>query len=537
MATYSLIIRNGSILDGRKTPLFLADIGIHKDRIEKIGNLSFESAEKEIDARGRYIVPGFIDITSHSDTFWTIFDFPRQESLLWQGITTILGGNCGASLAPLVSGVEIDALQKWTDTTTININWQSMAEFMEEMAKHPVSVNFATLVGFGTLRRGVLQNANAPASPAEIEKMKYLLENALRAGAFGLSTSLDRSHEQLAGINELAALARIVQKNQTLLKHHIRNEGESILPAISEVLSVAREVNSQQAREDQPLMSHISHFKILGRQSWKHFDEIIHMLEQSRTDGMPVTIDIFPYTHTNSDLYLLLPPWAREGGKDKILLRLNDPQQRRDVAVDLKKLTLHYERMIVASTFRDETALGKTIAGLAGDTGLSPEEVCINLLIANDLHVSIFNEVISPEHIIAMAGKNYAAFATDGAGFSADSVLSHKLPHPRSFGTFPKILQEFVKEKSILSWEDAVYKMTGLPADILGLKERGVIRENAYADVVVFNPETISDKATYENPLQYALGVEWVCVNGKIALEGGRVTQEMNGRILRKNET
>ncbi|PIR69828.1 MAG: hypothetical protein COU47_00100 [Candidatus Niyogibacteria bacterium CG10_big_fil_rev_8_21_14_0_10_46_36] len=537
MASYSIIIRNGRVIDGKRSAPKQADVGIKDGKIMAVGDLSVETGEKEIDARDRYVVPGFIDITSHSDTYWTLFNYPLQESLLWQGVTTIIGGNCGASLAPLVSGQEIEAIQKWTDTTTININWQSVEELFDELDRHRFGVNVGTLIGFGTIRRGVVKNINAPASTGEIEKMKFLLQNAIKAGAFGLSTSLGRSHEQLASKEELMALSEVTAEAGGIVKYHLRNEGEGILPALSEAIAIARDITSNHPptkENPRPFHTHISHFKILGKQSWPFFDEVLHMVEQAQKDGIAITMDMFPYTRTGSSLYLLLPSWAREGGGDAMLKRLSEEETRKAIQEDLKKLTLHYERIVVASTFRDQTAIGKTIAELAGETSLTPEEVILNLLQINNLNVSIFNEVISEEHVIALAKRPYIYFASDGAGFNVTKKTPNILPHPRSFGAFPRVLSEFVKEKSILSWEEAVHKMTYLPAKLLGIDDRGVIEKGAHADIVVLHPEKILDKATYENPLQYSEGIEVVCLNGEIVLENGEIRKDPAGIVVKK---
>lgn len=539
MASYSLIIRNGHIINGKKTPLIRADIGIRGQHIEFIGDLTTAVSDKDIDASGKYVVPGFIDLTNHSDTHWTIFNYPKQESLLWQGITTIVGGNCGTSLAPLVTGQEIDALQKWVDTSSINVNWQTFHEYFQELERHSFGVNIATLVGFGTLRRGTVANINGPASAGEISKMQYLLENALQEGAFGLSTSLGRAHEQLAGKEELLALAQTLDAHGALLKHHLRDEGMEILPAISEVTSLSREAlqngneNSKQALPQRHLQTQISHFKLLGKSAWNLFDEVIEMIERARAD-IPLTIDIFPYTRTGSNLYLLLPPWAKEGGKESMLDRLSNEKERKTIIDDLRRLTLHYDRMVVTSTLRDFTPIGKTIAKLAEETNLSPEEVFINLLSINNLMVSIFNEVVSEEHIVRLSKKEYSMFATDGSGINVVKTPISDLPHPRSFATFPKVLSTYVKDKGVLGWEEAIYKMTRMPAEIIGIEDRGIIQKGACADIVIFDPEKIIDKSTYENPLQYSEGIEWVILNGHVAIGQDGVSKDMFGKIIKK---
>ena len=527
MASYSVIIRGGRIIDGLgSNKLYQADVGIRDDRIYDVGNLSTSKAELEIDAVNKYVAPGFIDITNHSDTHWTIFDVPKLDSLLLQGITTVIGGNCGSSLAPLVSGEEVEGIKKWVDISNININWQSIGEYLDQIEKNKIGLNFGTFVGFGTLRRGALRKSNKEADATEIEKMRFLFEEAIAAGAFGLSTSLGRAHEQAAGREELMALAEIAAKEASLFKHHLRDEGPDILPALSEVISLARETG---------VRTGISHFKILGKGAWPHFNNAVIMLEQALKDRLSVSVDISPYTKTGSNLYLLLPDWVLAGGRENIIKNITDQAKRQLILDELAKLTLHYDRVIISDTFRDPTAIGKTLEDVAKSTGLVPEEVILEMLLVNDLQVTIFNEIVHQPHLDALARKFYVHFATDGFGLDINSARQ-ELPHPRSFGTMPRVLNYFVKSRGHLSWEEAIYKMSGFPAQVAGIKNRGSIMKNSYADITVFDPDLISDRADYSNPLQYSLGIEWVLVNGQVAVREGQVAPGLFGAVLRKHK-
>ena len=527
MASYSVIIRGGRIIDGLgSNKLYQADVGIRGDRIYDIGDLSTSRAEIEVDAANKYVAPGFIDITNHSDTHWTIFDVPRLDSLLLQGITTIIGGNCGSSLAPLISGEEVEAIKKWVDISNINISWQSVGEYLDQVEKNKIGVNFGTLVGFGTLRRGAVRKTDKEADATEIEKMRFLFEEAQDAGAFGLSTSLGRAHEQAAGREELAALAEITVQNGALFKHHLRDEGPNILPALSEVISLARESG---------VRTSISHFKILGQSAWPNFNNAVVMLEQALKDRLAVSADISPYIKTGSNLYLFLPDWALSGGRGNIIKNITDQAKRQLILKELAKLTLHYDRIIISDTLRDSTAIGKTLADIASSTGLAPEEVIIEMLLVNDLQVTIFNEVVHQPHLDALARKFYVHFASDGFGLDV-SHAKQELPHPRSFGAMPKALNYFVRSRNHLGWEEAIYKMTGFPAQVAGIKDRGCIMKNYYADITVFDPASISDKADYSNPLQYPSGINWVFVNGQIAVRNGQITSGLFGSILRKHK-
>jgi N-acyl-D-amino-acid deacylase len=522
---YSIIIRNGLVFDGQKSPGYAADLGIEGDRISAVGDLKNVSGDMEIDASGLYIAPGFIDLTNHSDTHWTLFDRPGQDSLLTQGVTTILGGNCGSSLAPLVQASDIGSIEKWIDASKININWQRLSEFFKELEKRRLTLNFATLVGHGTLRRSAGINDSRPATPEEINKMSYLLYQALSDGAFGLSTGLGRSRESSADDEEMRQLLIQVKKAGGFGAHHLENEGSEVVSAVSRIAGFSRELGVKE---------HISHFKVLGRKSWPKQETALEIIERGRRDQIQLTIDLFPYTATGSNLYYLLPEWAREGDKDTILERLKNKGRRNDIVAELKNITLHYEKIIIASTLHDTGSAGKSVKILAEISGLAPEELMIDLLLVNDLQVSIFNENISEDNLISALKKDYAAISSDGVGLGIEG-MSYDLPHPRSFGAFARVFDLFVKQKKIFSWEEAIYKMTGLPAKILGLKKRGLIEKDAFADIVVFDPGAVRDQADYQKPRKFSQGFRFVFVNGAAAVLEGTLTGEPSGRILKKN--
>lgn len=521
--SYSVLIKGGNVLRGRKFER--VDIAIKKDKIEDLGDFSGENAELVVDASGKYISPGFIDLTNHSDTHWTLFSQPKQESLLAQGITTILGGNCGASLAPLVKASDIEGIHKWADVTKINTNWRSVGEFFEELRGHPIGVNFGMLVGHGTLRRGILGDKARNLNDKEIEEIKFILKNSLEEGAFGLSTSLAAAHAKSATHAELKELFKIVAQHDGITKHHLKDEGKNILPAIAEIIGLGRDAGAK---------IQISHFKILGKGSWSIFPEAINLIESAQQDGAKATLDFFPYTKTGSLLYMLLPPWLVEGGRVKILGALKDPKTRRETLDYLKSLTLHYDKIVVASTFKDATSVGKTIGELASSSGLDPEEIIAELLEINELHVAIFNEVISEDHLHDLIAKNYSLVSSDGVGYDLKAMMPFDLPHPRSFGAFPRALQIFTKEKNDISLEDILSKFTQEPASLLGIKDRGKIEKGFFADLVVLDREKIKSIPNYTALRQEVEGIDWVFVNGKAAVNNGVVTGELSGRIIKK---
>lgn len=524
MASYSIIIKNGMVFDGTGVPFKQTDIGISEDKIKKTGDLKNETAATIIDASNKCVAPGFIDLTTHSDTHWTLFSQPSQESFIRQGITTITGGHAGSSLAPLVRPENIETIQKWADVSKINVNWQNMEEFLAEVERHKIGVNFGTFVGFGTIRRGIVGEETRPAQEEEIKQMQALIEKSLKEGAFGLSMNLGAAHQNSAPDEEIAGLFKTAKSLNTPVVHHLEDEGKGILPALVRLISLARNSGAR---------FHINHFKGIGKTAWEYFPQALEMIEQARREKIDLTCDFFPYNRTGSNLYMLLPDWVRESGK-KHILNLIAGGERKNILESLKDLTLHYEKITIASTLRDFDVVGKTISELSQTSGISPEETILNLLEVNELQVSIFNEAISEKNIELLAARDWSAFASDGVGYDGNYRSKTDLPHPRSFGAFCRGLTIFAKEKNILSWEKAIFKMAGLPAKILGLNDRGSIKQGNYADLVVFNPETISDRATYENPYQFPLGVDYVLINGAIVLKENSLINAGCGRVLRK---
>src|SRR3989338_2107694 len=521
--SYSVLIKGGNVLRGRKFERL--DIGIKKDKIENLGDFSKENADLVVDATGKYISPGFIDLTNHSDTHWTLFSQPKQESLLAQGITTILGGNCGASLAPLVKASDIEGIHKWADSTQINTNWKSVGEFFEELSRHPIGVNFAMLVGHGTLRRGVLGDEARNVTSKEIEELKFILKNSLDEGAFGLSTSLAAAHAKFATNSELKELFKLVGKYDGITKHHLKDEGRNILPAIAEIVGLGRDTGAS---------IQISHFKILGKSSCGFLSEAINLIESARQEGTKITLDFFPYTKTGSLLYMLLPSWIIEGGRARILGALKDPKMRREALDYLKSLTLHYDKIVVASTFKDATSVGKTIKELASSSGLDPEEIIAELLEINELQVSIFNEVVSENHLHNLIAKEYALISSDGVGYDLKTKMPFDLPHPRSFGAFPRALQIFAKESDDTTFEEILHKFTEVPATLLGLRYRGKIEKGFFADLAVLDLDKIKNIPNYTALNKEVEGVEWVFVNGKAAVKNGVMSGELCGRIIKR---
>ncbi|MBU3925892.1 amidohydrolase family protein [Patescibacteria group bacterium] len=507
MASYDIIIKNGTVFDGKGNKPQKIDIGIRGDEIKKIDIIDPRDGAEIIDAADKYVCPGFIDLTNHSDTHWTLFAYPRQESLIKQGITTILGGNCGSSIAPLVKGSGIKSISKWSDISKININWQSLEELFDELEKHKLGLNFATLVGFNTLRY----------ETEDPKEMKFLLDSSMKQGAFGLSTNSK-------DVETMEMLYEPIKKRNGITKHHLEDEGANVLPSISSIIDLARNTETK---------THISHIKILGRGSWKFFGDALKMIRNAREEGTVITSDFFPYERTGSNLYSLMPNWLRKMDESEVMGILHFKKDKRwqDIIEYLKNLTLHYDKIIIASSLFRTGGSGKTILEVSQKMEVPPEEIVLDLLAENNLSVSIFSQVINPEHLLELAKEDYMAFSTDGVGYDLSAPT---IPHPRSFGAFPRAFRLFVKENKILDWQTAIHKSTGLPASILGINDRGTLEKGRKADIIIFDPEEINDYATYENPFRFSEGIEYVLINGIIVLINSGLTGKFAGRIIKK---
>ncbi|HWQ60044.1 MAG TPA: D-aminoacylase [Candidatus Fimivivens sp.] len=520
---YDLLIKNGTVIDGSGDAMFRADVAVTEGRIVAVGRFQ-EAAARTIDASGCYVAPGFIDVNNHSDTYWEIFRNPGQHGMLLQGVTTIVGGNSGASLAPLIEPESLRAIQKWTDVDSVSFNWLSMKEFLGEMGRRPLSVNFATLAGHGTIRRGVLRNPTKKPSENDLDAMKLLLRRALDEGAIGFSTGLKFTHARLAEDKEIAELLTLVAKRKGIYATYLRDEGENLLRAAEEAVLSAK-------RSGVPL--HISHLKAVGKRNWHLFGEALDLIRNAALDGLDITFDVYPYTSSGSVLYTFLPDWVTESGRKTMLHRLRDYKVRQSVVRDMRESGLDYAGMRIFVSTLAQTAGSRTVEELAQTQHLSPEEVVVDILLGSEGRAIVSLEVSSPENVAKAVQHPFSIISSNGVGYSAEYGSTGNMVHPRNFGTFPKVFAEYVRGKRTLSWEEAVHKMTGKPALKFGLDGRGFLRERAKADIVVFDPETIADRATMDDPFRYPDGIRAVIVGGVVAAENGEWTGARAGEVIR----
>lgn len=517
-----ILIKNGIIVDGVGTPAYHADVAIKNGRIERIGFLGEPSAKIIIDATGQYIAPGFIDINNASDRHWALFSHPNMESYLYQGVTTVIGGNCGSSLAPLTTGNIIVTIQKWADIKKINVNWLTLSDFFAELKRKNLLLNFGTLVGHATLRRGIVGDQFRELTEEELAQTKHLLTKTLTEGALGFSTGLVYSHAKVASAHEIMSLISVLNPDK-IYSSHLRDEEGKLHESVLETIDAAKKTKTS---------IEISHLKSVGKENWGLFDKCLEAIIKAAEEGININFDIYPYTSTATIFYTMLPDWIAAGGRIKLIENLKNQDLKKRAIEEMKAREKDYSDIIVGSGNIDKTFIGKTIGAISKNQGVPILETVINLLMAAEGRLIVFWPALSEENFIKALKNPLSIIASDGAAYNLEDAREGYLAHPRSFGCFPRILSHYVREKNIINLEEAVKKMTALPALKIGLSGRGVIRRSFFADITIFNFNTIRDLASFENPFQYSQGIHSVIINGQIALSGGKIINQNLGQLI-----
>jgi N-acyl-D-aspartate/D-glutamate deacylase len=522
-----ILIRNGLIVDGSGAPPWRGDLAIHDGHVKAIGENLRERADQIINADGLVVAPGFVDILNHADAYLTILKNPASESLIAQGITTAVIGNCGASLAPITHGKLIAVVQKWADIRGMNIDWERFREFLDCIDRLKPGINIAGLVGHATLRRTILGDDPRKANERELEAMAALLEGALSDGAFGLSYAPSYAHARVAPMEEIVTLASLAAKFRGYLAVHLRDESANILEALEEAFDIARRAN---------LPLEISHLRAIDEAAKTKFNKVLDAIMQASGEGLNVHFDLFPWRTSSTVLYLLFPQWAQEGGLHELRKRLRDTATREKILGELRRASIAWSDFTIAEGHNNQTFVGKSLDDVARARGISPEESVIRLFLEHEGRVLLFRKggdhfflrkaIVHPRSFIASAG----------GGYREEDHTEGTLVHPRSFGAMPKLLETFVREEHLLPLEVAIAKISGGPAAKIGLKDRGAIAIGNAADLVIFDPEQIGSRATMADPFHYASGIKWVLVNGNIALNPDGITGIRAGRTLRKTK-
>lgn len=485
-----------------------------------------------IDATGCAISPGFIDMHSHAD--FSLPLLPTADSLVHQGITTAVVGQCGLSPAPLFDHNREEVIAGLTGLIGglgANLPWEkwsTFADYLNFLTGQGVSINVAPLVGQGTIRASVMEFGAGRANPEQMERMQSEVIKALQEGAIGISTGLIYPPGSYADKEELTELTKVIGKRKGFYFSHIRGESDTLLDAVNEAIQIGRYTGA-------PV--EISHFKASGRKNWFQSAEALKLIEEALAERVDVAADMYPYTAGSTGLAAMLPEWVLEGGKEATLMRLYDPDSRSTMMNDMRKQGLskdiEWHSVLINGSLKRPKYQGRYVSDLAEDEGKTPYEWIFDALLDAELKISIVLFGMSEENRKQEMKHPAMIFGTDGMGFAVDGPMSKGLPHPRSYGTFPRILGRYVREQGVLSFEEAIRKMTGLAAKRLRLKDRGLIKPGYVADLVIFDPETVIDKATYKNPHQYPEGINHVIVNGQFVVRDAKHTGALSGQILR----
>ena len=519
--TYDVLIRNGHIIDGSGETGFTGDIGLNADTITAIGNLENDKGLNEIDAKGLVIAPGFINMLSWANV--SLIEDGRSQGDIRQGVTLEVMGE-GSSMGPLNEALKNEMTENQQDIK-YDIEWTTLGEYLEFLERKGISTNVASFVGNGTLRQYVMGYENRLPTKEELEKMKELIRQAMEEGAVGLSTSLIYVPSGHAKTKEIIELAKVVAAYDGMYISHIRSEEEKLLDAVQELITISQEAN---------IRSEIYHFKASGNPNWHLMDKAIKMIDDARNEGLSITTDMYMYNASSTGLNTRLPAWAKEGGHEKTmeLIRIKDKRQQM-----MEEIEFHVppEKILLVG-FKNESLrhlTGKTLAEVAEDRGKSPEETIVDLIYEDDSRIQVIYFSMSEDNIKKKLALPYMSICSDAGSYTNEGVFLLQSTHPRAYGSFARLLGKYVREEKVITLEQAIRKLTSLPAQNLKIKKRGMLKEGNFADVVIFDPDKITDNATFEEPHQYASGMIHIWVNGQQVLKDGDHTGATPGRVVR----
>ncbi len=528
---YDIVITNGHIIDGTGSPWYSADIGIHDGKIAAIGNLSSYVRKRTIDANGKIVAPGFIDMLGQSER--SILVDPRLPSKIYQGITTEITGE-GDSIAPLNDAI-IHADRAGYDYYKIAPDWRTFRQYFARLEKQGMGINLASYVGATQVRRMVLGEDDKQPTPPELEEMKALVRDAMRDGAVGLSTSLEYAPAPYAKTDELIALATEAGKLGGIYATHMRNESDSVLDAVDEALRIGRDAH---------IPVEIWHIKVAGKSNWGRMPQLVARVDAARAAGADITADTYAYTAWSNDFSAFIPAWAHDGGTPKLVERLKDPATRSRIRKDLLTPSKAWDNewqeipgpdaVLITQVLNPELKplQGKRLSEIAKMWNKDPMDALFDFLIADpESSVAVFG-MSQPDVTLALQ-QPWVSIDNDSEGTSPEGLLGQAHPHPRAYGTFPRILSKYVRDEKVLTLEDAIRKFSALPAQRMRMADRGVLKQGMWADIVVFDSAIIRDRATFENPNQLSDGMEFVLVNGVPVIENGRMTNALPGKVLR----
>jgi len=526
---FDLVIRNGTLLDGTGAPEWTGDLGLVGDTIAAVGKIDPELGGDLLDASGLHVAPGFIDIHTHSDD--SIFRYPTADSRVLQGITTEITGNCGYSAAPIDGEAGERRRRYLADEYGIEAAWSDVESYFEALATCRISVNQALLLGQGVLRQNIVGEDDRDATAEELDALVRAVEEGMDHGAFGLSTGLEYAPGIFTPTAEIVAMTRVAARRGGLYASHIRNEEAGVVEAVEEAIQIGRATGAR---------VQISHMKVAGRPNWDKQQTTLGMIEAARTDGIDVLADAYPYGAYSTGLTILLPPWARDGGTDAVLARLRSPADRqrlRDLLPERFTLDPGGPELIVISSLRTEgnqRFVGKSLAEVAETWDLEPAAAMLRLLDEEDAAVGYIGHGMSAGNVERVLSHPLVMIGSDGSSMAPEGPAAAWQPHPRSYGTFPRVLGHYSRQRGLFDLPTAIRKMTSMPADQVGIVDRGRIAKGMKADLVLFDAARVIDEATFDDPHRYPTGIHHVLVNGQSVVSNGKHTGARPGAVLRK---
>jgi len=525
---FDLVIKDGYIFDGLGNEAFKADIGISGNFIQEIGKISSSSGKSVVDAKNLAVCPGFIDAHDHTDM--QLLVNPKAESSIRQGITTLVSGNCGGSPFPIAEKIYEEMKEDLKAFYQIDLTWKDIKGFFAKLEEKGMALNYSSLVGQGTIRGAAVGFNDRPPKEEELEKMKKMVAESIKNGAVGLSTGLEYAPGSYAKNDEIEELCRVAAHYGGVYATHMRNEGDYLLESLDEAIEVARKTG---------ISLQISHFKIAYPRNWHKIDAALAKVEKAKEEGISIFCDRYSYIAGSTGLSYYFPLWARQGTTDEFLARLKDPaldSKLRAHAAEQEKKLGSWDKVVISSVVSEKNRQfeGKSVLQGAKEKGKSPYEFMRDILIEERNRVGMVTFMMKEENLKKILAHPLVGVGCDGSAIAPYGILGRGKPHPRHYGTFPRVLGKYIREEKIVPMPEMIKKMTSLPARKFGFTKRGSLEKGYFADLVIFDEDRVIDKATWTDPHQYPVGIEYVLVNGKIVIKSGEHTGSLPGKVLRK---
>ena len=531
-ASYDLVLRGGDIYDGSGGDPFVGDVAIDGDTIVVLGDIGDAKATIEVDVKGLAVAPGFVNMMSWANE--SLIEDGHSQSDIRQGVTLEIMGE-GNSMGPLNESMKVEMAARQADIR-YDIEWTTLAEYLEFLERGGISPNVASFIGAATPRRYVIGNEDRPPTPTELDQMRTIVREAMQEGALGVASSLMYPPGLFADTDELIALSEVAAEYDGMYISHMRDEGAHMIAAIDELLTIAREAN---------IRAEIYHLKSSGQPNWHLFDEAITMIENAQEEGLEITADVYTYPAGATGLNVTVPPWVQEGGFAASLERMSDPVLRQQIIREMNTPSDEWENMFLMAGSPDNILMvgfksealkpltGKTVAEVAAMRGTSPEETILDLIVEDGSRVGTVYFSQSEDVVRRAVGLPWVSFNSDEASLAPEGVFLESNPHPRAYGSFARVLGKYVRDENVLTLQEAVRKLAALPAQTLRIDKRGELKPGFFADIIVFDPATVQDHATFIDPHQYSTGMVHVFVNGEQVLEDGEHTGATPGRFVR----